>query len=1196
MSESGIFKAAVKLPPDRRAAYLDQACGSDAELRAEIESLLHAHDTSCDFLENVPAGPDPTEDYQPIAERPGTVIGPYKLMEQIGEGGFGLVFVAEQQHPIRRKVALKIIKPGMDTRDVIARFEAERQALALMDHPNIATLFDAGVTKTARKSEIPNPKSEGNPKSQVQNPKPERRNPDGDDAAGTAGPDFEFRASNFEFSSNFEFGSSDLLIRTPGFDLGRPYFVMELVRGISIIDYCDSKRLTTRDRLELFVSVCQAVQHAHSKGIIHRDLKPSNILVASHDGAPVVKVIDFGVVKAIGQQLTDKTIYTRFAQMIGTPLYMSPEQVELNALDVDIRSDVYSLGVLLYELLTGTTPFDRQRLATASFDEMRRIIKEEEPPTPSRRLSSACALGTIASARQTEPAKLTKLVRGELDWIVMKALEKDRGRRYQTANGLAMDVQRYLAGEQVQAVPPSVGYRLRKFVRRNKGPVLTAGLVFLALVGGVIGTTWGLVREERARKKEQGQRRAAEAAADRALKAQERAEQGFTKAKEAVEHYLRAVTDDPDLKHQHDLHPLRKKLLEAAVPFYGWFTEQKPGEAALEAERGRAYLRLAAVRHEMGEAEAARKGYERTLAIFADLAADSPAVPEYRQFLARSHYSLGRSLRDLEQRPAAERAYRRAVDLQEKLAADFPSVPEYRFELARSHISLGLLLMELGQWPAAERALRLALELHEKLAADFPSVADYRIDLSRSHMNLGVLLYELGQRPAAGRAYRRAADLQEKLAADFPTVPEYRLELAGIHNNLGLLLADLGKWPAAERDYRRAIDLQEKLVADFPTVPVYRQSLATMHNNLGTLLLDVRQWPAAEQAYRRSLELREKLAADSPTVPVYRLELARSHYCLGTLLKDLAQRPAAERALRRALDVQEKLAADSPTVQVYGFDLARSHNSLGLLLKDLGQRPAAERAHRRALDVQEKLAADFPTVPVFRVDVAGTSVNLGNLLRDEGQAEARLPWYAKAIALLEPLVRQEPLLVTERSVLRQAHWGRADALHGLGRYADAVKDWDRALALGSDPGRELDHRPASRNSAGTPLALGPDPGRELDLRCRRAVSLARAGEHAKAVAEANALAAAKDVDSGTLYNVACVCAIVSSAVKDANIPGAGATRLAETYSTRAVELLQQAVAKGYKEAALMKKEKELDALRDREDFKRLVGELEAKED
>ncbi len=428
MTESAIFNAVVKLPPEERAAYLDRACGSQAELRLEVESLLRAHNAADNLLTDPLGRSRATADYEPITEGPGTVIGPYKLMEEIGQGGMGLVFVAEQQQPVRRKVALKIIKPGMDTRDVIARFEAERQALALMDHPNIAKVLDAGAT-----------------------------------------------------------------------DSGRPYFVMELVKGIPIIDYCDLQQLTAAERLNLFLSVCQAVQHAHGKGVIHRDLKPSNILVAPHDGVPVVKVIDFGVAKAIGQQLTDKTIYTRFTQMIGTPLYMSPEQAEFNALDVDIRSDIYSLGVLLYELLTGTTPFDRTRFATAAYDEIRRIIKEEEPPKPSTRLSTMGeSLSKVSSQRKTEPAKLSALVKGDLDWIVMKALEKDRSRRYETASAFAADVRRFLAEEPIEARPPSTWYRFRKLARRNKVALSTAALVAAALLLGTGVSTWQAVRARRA--------------------------------------------------------------------------------------------------------------------------------------------------------------------------------------------------------------------------------------------------------------------------------------------------------------------------------------------------------------------------------------------------------------------------------------------------------------------------------------------------------------------------------------------------------------------------------------------------------------------------------------------------------------------------------------------------------------------------
>jgi len=422
-SAKEIFLSVIeKESPAERAALLDEACAGDAALRQEVEALLSAHLKPDNPLERPAFGP--TVLSASIAERPGSMVGPYRLMEQIGEGGFGLVFVAEQQHPVKRKVALKVIKPGMDTRDVVARFEAERQALAMMDHPNIARVLDAGATET-----------------------------------------------------------------------GRPYFVMELVRGIPITDYCDTNHLSPRERLELFITICQAVQHAHQKGIIHRDLKPSNVLVTLHDGKPVVKVIDFGVAKALNQALTDRTIYTRFAQMIGTPLYMSPEQAEMSGLDVDTRSDVYSLGVLLYELLTGSTPFDRQRLSQAAFDEIRRIIREEEPPKPSTRLSqSGALLPSLAALRRTEPARLSRMFHGDLDWITMKALEKDRTRRYETANAFAADILRHLNDEPVEASPPSTVYRLRKFTRKHRGPVIVASAIVAALLLGIVGTTTQMYR------------------------------------------------------------------------------------------------------------------------------------------------------------------------------------------------------------------------------------------------------------------------------------------------------------------------------------------------------------------------------------------------------------------------------------------------------------------------------------------------------------------------------------------------------------------------------------------------------------------------------------------------------------------------------------------------------------------------------
>ena len=443
-----LFLAARELSsPASVAAYLDEACRDEPALRQRVEQLLRAAAEVGGFLEgnSTEAG---TVELHPVTESAGDAIGPYKLLQQIGEGGMGTVYMAEQTAPIERRVALKIVKPGMDTRKVIARFEAERQALAMMDHPNIARALEAGMT-----------------------------------------------------------------------DSGRPYFVMELVKGIPITEYCDEHYLTTRKRLELFMPVCNAIQHAHQKGIIHRDVKPSNVLVAHYDDQPIPKVIDFGVAKAIDQRLTEKTMFTEFGQVLGTFEYMSPEQARFNQWDVDTRTDIYSLGVLLYELLSGETPFDGKRLRSAAIDEIMRIIRDEEPPLPSTRFSKSLAQRQIAKRRQTEAKELGSVIRGELDWIVMKALDKDRTQRYETANGLKMDVQRFLDGDPITAAPLSAMYRIRKLAKRHRVAVGVSALIASSLLVGILGSTIGMFSAIESSKRADQQALLARGAEDRAERA-----------------------------------------------------------------------------------------------------------------------------------------------------------------------------------------------------------------------------------------------------------------------------------------------------------------------------------------------------------------------------------------------------------------------------------------------------------------------------------------------------------------------------------------------------------------------------------------------------------------------------------------------------------------------------------------------------
>ena len=807
-----LFVGALEREGSAREAFLAGECGADGELKRRVEALLRANEEAGGFLAEADGG-DGVDPHDQVGEQPGRIVGRYKLLQEIGEGGFGIVWMAEQLEPVRRKVALKIIKLGMDTKQVVARFEAERQALALMDHPNIAKVLDGGVT------------------------------------AG-----------------------------------GRPFFVMELVRGVPITEYCDEAKLSTRLRLDLFMQVCHAVQHAHQKGIIHRDIKPSNVMVTLHDGRPVPMVIDFGIAKATSGSLTEKTLFTEFRQFLGTPEYMSPEQAEISGLDVDTRTDIYSLGVLLYELLTGTTPLDSQTLRRAAYDEILRMIREVEPQRPSTRVST---LGerrlTVASARATEPGMLQRLMRGDLDWIVMKALEKERTRRYESAASLAQDVQRFLGHEPVVARPPSRAYKVSKFMRRNRTAVGAAAAILVALLAGTAAATIGFVRAERGRREALEAQQLARAAADEALAAEERARLEEERARQEADNATRAEASERAQRE-------RAAAEAAAAAAINAFYDEMLFSIDPLRLRERSAFALDDVSLPTAEA------HDRDVSVVEMLRGGAASVEEgfgdKPELEVKVRETIGITLLGLGRPDEA----REQLDLAAELQGGLPGVDEA--DRLRLQLLRGMAASRAGADAEAEELIRAARDGMK------------RVHGARSPRTLhaGTLL---------GRVLSDRGEYAEAIALLEETLELQRHVLSSEHRDTIDTMVELANcyaWQTkpleAEPIVREAYELATRLLAPDDVVRVGAESA------LGLILEFQMEFERAEELLRDVLARQERLLG-----PDHEQTAWTAHH-LARCLKDPEDLPERERLMRAALAVVRRKLPGSPGLLVLVRDTA----------------------------------------------------------------------------------------------------------------------------------------------------------------------------------------------------------------------------------------------------------------------------------
>ena len=834
-----IFLSAVdNHPPEKWESFLQQVCSGDLPLLGRVRRLLAAHAAANPLLEALPAVA--ILDLNGPVERPGMQIGRYKLLENIGEGGMGVVYMAEQREPVRRTVALKVIKPGMDTHQVVARFEAERQALALMNHPNIAKVLDAGAT-----------------------------------------------------------------------ELGRPYFVMELVKGVPVTEFCDRQKFDNRQRLGLFITICGAVQHAHQKGLIHRDIKPSNLLVEMHDVTPVPKVIDFGVARAIGQQLTEKTLHTGFNQLIGTPLYMSPEQAGLSSIDVDTRSDVYSLGVLLYELLTGHTPFESETLRKASFEEMRRMIREVDPPTPSVRVSTLEAKdqSTICEHRGVDVRRISKSLRGELDWIVMKAVEKDRNRRYDSPAAFAADIQRYLNDEPVLASPPSTYYRIQKFTTRNRRFIATATIVAVALLIGTVVSFGQAIEAQQARIN-------TEASLRRESEARNQTEESFKIARQAIEATTKKIARDPRLREANNL-AMRKELLATSLPFYERLGKQKTNDIRLQLEMAITSRDLAGLHKHLGDREAMRAEYQRAIASFEALSKSLPNAAEIQFYLADSHGNFASALAELGEAAAAEshlRIAQKVIDASAEKSTE-PSTLRCQASVA---LKLGQFSSASRRHEEAEREIRRAIDIYKAIPPkELTDMADG--GLPKAWNALGVLQAGQNRIPEAERSFSTSCDEYRRVIGLHPRDIDLKSGLSGSLDNWALTLGIQGKQSellAAELEGHETL---EALIKEFPNVPGYQIDLGAANCNIGIRLSDNGSPAESLPYFEKAIALLQAVLSRDSRIITARQFLANGYGSMGKALNELQRPSEAIAAFDKAMEW-----VDEPRKPIFDFMKAQA--------------------------------------------------------------------------------------------------------------------------------------------------------------------------------------------------------------------------------------------------------------------------------